>query len=93
MDALYLGTGSSLAVEGVKWGSTGPFAFNVWINQATNPGDKFQYIISTRARALGNVTDDNIFYPNQVNLLDIVTIVMLLLLTWFDALICKGYGG
>lgn len=55
-----------MAIEGVKWGSTGPFAFNVWVKQASNKGSMFQYVISTRARDLGNVTDDNIFYPNQV---------------------------
>ncbi|KAK9917704.1 hypothetical protein WJX75_007350 [Coccomyxa subellipsoidea] len=59
--------GSSMAIEGVKWGSTGPFAFNVWVKQASNKGSMFQYVISTRARDLGNVTDDNIFYPNQVH--------------------------
>ncbi len=55
-----------MAIEGVKWGSQGPFAFNVWVKQATNKGSMFQYVISTRSRDLGNVTDDNIFYPNQV---------------------------
>ncbi len=58
--------GSSMAVEGVKWGTQGPFAFNVWVEQATNKGSMFQYVISTRSRDLGNVTDDDIFYPNQV---------------------------
>ncbi|BDA48704.1 hypothetical protein COCOBI_12-3860 [Coccomyxa sp. Obi] len=59
--------GSSMAIEGVKWGTQGPFAFNVWVKQASNKGSMFQYVISTRSRNLGNITDDNIFYPNQVH--------------------------
>ena len=59
-------TGSSLAVEGLAWGQTGPFAVNMWIKQMNNSGSMFQYLLSTRSRALGNITDDNIFYPNQV---------------------------
>ena len=60
--------GSSLAVEGLTWGQTGPFAFNMWVKQANNSGSMFQYLLSTRARTLGNITDDSIFYPNQVGL-------------------------
>ena len=36
------------------------------MDQANNSGDMFQYLISTRSRGLGDITDDNIFYPNQV---------------------------
>ncbi len=60
------GAGSSMAIGGGKGGATGPFAFNVGVKQGSRAGAMFQYVISTRSRDLGNVTDDNIFYPNQV---------------------------
>lgn len=60
--------GSSLAIEGVQWGRQGPFAMNIWVKQLSNSGNLFQYVISTRNRTLNNVTDDSIFYPNQVSL-------------------------
>ena len=41
---------------------------NIWVKQFSNNGNMFQYIISTRNRTLTNVTDDSIFYPNQVSL-------------------------
>ena len=63
-----LSAGSSIAIEGVSWGRQGPFAMNIWVKQFSNNGNMFQYVISTRNRTLSNVTDDSIFYPNQVNL-------------------------
>ncbi len=58
--------GSSLAIEGVQWGRQGPFAMNIWIKQLRNDDDMFAYVLSVRNRTLTNVTDDSIFYPNQV---------------------------
>ena len=40
---------------------------NIWVKQLTDSGSLFQYILSTRNRTLTNVTDDSIFYPNQVS--------------------------
>ena len=59
--------GSSLAIEGVQWGRQGPFALNIWVKQLTDNGNLFQYVISTRNRTLGNITDASIFDPNQVS--------------------------
>ena len=50
----------------MQWGRTGPFAMNIWVKQLTDSGSLFQYILSVRNRTLTNVTDDSIFYPNQV---------------------------
>lgn len=50
------------------WGSNGPFAFSIWIQQTNNPGELFQYVVSTRSNATGyliNTTTD-VYQPNQV---------------------------
>lgn len=60
---------SSIAVDLEPiWGSTGAFAFSLWIQQRPDPGTLFQYLVSARSNATGfeieQLTD--VYQPNEV---------------------------
>jgi hypothetical protein len=62
---------ASLSVDMLGgWGNDGPFAFSMWIQQKTDPGDYFQYVLSTRSNATGYLINNTIdvFQPDQVHL-------------------------
>lgn len=62
---------SSLAVDLDEiWGTEGPFAFSIWMQQESDPGDLFQYLVSTRSNASGESIDQlsDVYQPNEVSL-------------------------
>ncbi len=62
---------SSLAVDLDEiWGTAGPFAFSIWMQQESDPGDLFQYLVSTRSNdsgfAISQLSD--VYQPNEVQM-------------------------
>ena len=57
---------TSLSIADLSIGQAGPFAMTMWFQQSTNAGADFQYLISGRNPSLPPITNDTVFYPNQV---------------------------
>lgn len=55
--------GATLALSHLSFGRDGPWAINLWVRQADDAGDAFQYLLST-TRA-GGMANDSVFQPNQ----------------------------
>ena len=57
----------SVDIEG-GWGSNGPFAWSVWVQQTSNTGDLHQYVVSTRSNATGYLINNTIdvYQPDEV---------------------------
>ena len=55
--------GATLSISRLQFGRAGPWAINMWVRQADNAGNAFQYLLSTAHP--GGVSNDSVFEPNQ----------------------------
>lgn len=59
----------SVSVGPFAWGTSGPFAFNLWIQQRPGSNSSFQYLLSARDNADGPITNSttDVYQPNEVS--------------------------
>ncbi|KAK9839475.1 hypothetical protein WJX81_004373 [Elliptochloris bilobata] len=57
---------ATLSLSHLQFGRDGPWAINLWVRQADNVGDAFQYLLSTAHP--GGMANDSVFEPNQVHI-------------------------
>ena len=51
------------------WGTAGPFAFSIWMQQDSDPGELFQYLVSARSNDTGYAISQlsDVYQPNEVS--------------------------
>lgn len=66
--AMQASSEETLSVGPFAWGSSGAFAINLWAQQRSSQGDLFQYLLSTRSKNAGDITNatTDMYGPNQV---------------------------